>query len=102
MSTVAAALAEMSEWEDVATELYVRGITGRPGQAMSCPVAKYLAPFGECAVVGDSSATTDGEVTEFFSHKSATNHLLPANVNQFVIDFDNNRYPELDARNVEN
>lgn len=102
MSTVAAALADMSKWEDVATELYVRGIVGVPEQAFSCPVANYLAEFGDCLVLSDSEdPSSDAEVSEFLRYGERI-HRMPANVNRFVIDFDNNRHPELDARNVEN
>lgn len=101
MTTVAEALADMSKWEDVATELYVRGITGLPGNALSCPVAKYLAPFGDCCVVSDGENPADAEVSEYLRYGEVI-HRLPANVNQFVGDFDANRHPELDARNVEN
>lgn len=79
-----------SSASQVADTLRAQGITGRPGQTSSCPVANYLRRrFGDDVVVREDSIRV-----------GATSVVTPSTVYEFVWNFDHEFYPDLEAPEV--
>lgn len=104
MKTVAELLVQMSEWDDVAAELRAAGITGTKCAAGGCPVSWYLRGPGRLIAGSGRLVTTvpsehgPGYVREIDTDTwDAVKHPLPANVNEFAIQFDGGKFPDLEA-----
>jgi hypothetical protein len=76
--------------DDVALDLWGRGVRGRRGTCHGCPLAGHLT-----AVAGEPvSVMVDGRHWAESSHRILP---LPPSVSRFVRNFDGGQYPELEG-----
>jgi hypothetical protein len=90
------ALYDMATWNSVAEELMTRGIRGSNKSGDACPVAVYLRGLTLSRCPNLMLVVTNKTVV-FKANKYHRMSILtlPANVTNFIREFDNGKYPAL-------
>lgn len=86
--------AEVATWWNVAHELSKRGIKGTPECTDKCPMAVYI--ISETSPDEVSKISVDTGETTIWNREGVERKLEnPANMNQFIPDFDEGEYRDL-------
>jgi hypothetical protein len=79
--------------DEVSLFLKAKGITGRKRDSLHCPVANYLISQG-----GHPEASIYGNYIAPDYVQTPTEVLTPKPVYNFILDFDEGKYPELESQ----